>query len=244
GLGREIRHGAEHPAILVEQLYTFIRTQPTGRHLLPDEVSHSPVQVVGVVLNERELFLHRRTGQNLFDVIRAGLILVGEHVDLRHAPEEIVHIPHDVLVGTHEEEAQVVRLIRADVVQFEVPLIACFGDELVHLAVRIARQIYENSAASRRLVETMYRDNRKSLSDGPVIDHRAEYRKVAVIVIDELGRQSVERSSALHRIRYLRPAIDFHPESPVELLEQRLVFYRQRTASKGARHFGAELPRV
>jgi antitoxin HicB len=46
----------------------------------------------------------------LLDVPAALLILVEKDMRLVHAPEKIVQVAHDVLIGTHEEKAKVVGL--------------------------------------------------------------------------------------------------------------------------------------
>ena len=51
-----------------------------------------------------------RALDDFLDIIPRGLIRLEKHMHLVDAPEEVVEVAHDVLIGAHEEDAQVVGL--------------------------------------------------------------------------------------------------------------------------------------
>ena len=121
----------------------------------------------------------RVTGEHLLDVVALVLILIEEDMHLIDAPEEVVEIPHDVLIGAGEENAEVVGLAGSHAVDRECLLHVLEIDELGHLSIGVAGDVHQRAAAIGNLVETMDRHDREELSESPVIEQRLKDREIA-----------------------------------------------------------------
>ena len=102
-----------------------------------------------------------------------------------HTAEEVVEIAHDVLVGTGEEEADIVRLAGLPAVEREGFLHILDVDELRDLAVRVAGDIHERGVAVRRFVQTLDRHDGEKLAQRPVVEEGLENGEVAEVLVPE-----------------------------------------------------------
>ncbi len=83
---------------------------------------------------------------------------------LVYAPKEVVQVPHDVLIGTRQKEAKVIRLTVAEGMEQERLAHIAEIREFTHLAIRIAGDVHQRSFARGALVETMQRHDREELA--------------------------------------------------------------------------------
>ena len=92
------------------------------------------------------------------------------------AAEEIVQVAHDVLVSAHQEEAEIVRLdgavaiLAIERVQRQGVAHVAQINELVDLAVRVARDVHERRLARRSLGEAAEGHDGKQMAERPVIN--------------------------------------------------------------------------
>src|SRR6266446_3573365 len=102
----------------------------------------------------------------------------------------MVEPAHDVLVSTHEEEAQIVRLelavaVGVERVQRERVAHVAEVNELVDLAVGIAGDVHQRGFAGRPFAQAADRHNGKQLAQRPVIQQRLEDGKIAEVLVAE-----------------------------------------------------------
>ena len=98
---------------------------------------------------------------------------------LVHASEEIMQVPHDVLIGTGEEDPQKVGFPGSDPMDGQGFLHILKINELGHLAIGITGDIDECPTAVGKLVQTMNRHDRKELAESPMIQQRLKDGKIA-----------------------------------------------------------------
>ena len=108
---------------------------------------HLPRELRLVPLRHAEHVADGAAFDGFLDVPAALFVFIEEDVRLVHPAEKIVQIAHDVLVGAHEEEAEVVRLAGLQLVQRQRVFHVLQVDELADLAVGIAGDIDERAIA-------------------------------------------------------------------------------------------------
>src|SRR5689334_18804144 len=89
-------------------------------------------------------------------------------------------------------------------------------DELIYLAVRIARDVTQNGMPRRRFIQPMNRHDRKQLFDGPAIGHALEQRKIAEVGVGEQPFQPFQLFWKI--IQLLREFENFAANRPIEVL--------------------------
>ena len=180
GVLRETGH------VLVEDRDALGRTHDSLLDFRANEFAHAPMQVVWKVLHLREHVLDRRAGNDLLDPEIVRFLRIGINVRFGHAPEQIVGIADDVLVGAHEKKREVVGLAGVRRVQRQIAVVGMRRNVVADPAVGIAGQVDEHAAPVRPLVEAVDRHDRKRLADRPVIEHRLKDREIAEVEVREL----------------------------------------------------------
>src|SRR5262249_27669199 len=151
---------------------------------------HLSLQFIFIILNRIQGLDDGCAFDDFFDVITGGFVGIEEHMDFIDAAEKIVQVAHDVLVGAHQEKAELVRLGLAAAVSVEgmkrqgVTNVAEV-DELVYLAIGIARNINKGPFLGGTFIKSVDRDDRKKLAKRPMIQQRLEDRKIAQILVAE-----------------------------------------------------------
>ncbi len=148
-------------------------------------------------------------------------------MDFSDPAEEIVNVTKDVLVGAHQEEAEVVGLAFIETMQFERILGSGRRNKPVDLAVRIAGQIDKCCQTCRLFVQTLNRHDRKHLTDGPVIQNGLKHRKVAQILVVQLLLHRQQVLGKRFAAALLNQAIDRAARRPVKPFGQRLLLQSQ-----------------
>ena len=105
------------------------------------------VEFVLVPLRHGEHFADGAAFDRFLDVPAALFVLIEKDVHFVHAAEEVVHVAHDVLIGAHEEEAEVVGLAGLQLVQRQRVLHVLQVDELADLAVGVAGDVDQRALA-------------------------------------------------------------------------------------------------
>ena len=100
--------------------------------------------------------------------------------------KQVVHIAEYLLVSPHEEDPDVIVLSRLDSMQRQIRSLLSAIDISTNLAVRIASNVLQRTAARRLLLKTRYRHYRKELVYTPRVRHRLEEREVAEILVGHL----------------------------------------------------------
>src|SRR5215212_10319744 len=114
---RQIRLILEAALELLQQPHALVRLHAVLLDRDVDLLLHPLLQVAPVPLRHRQ-HLADRLARDLFLDVEAGLFVgIEEDVHLVHAPEEIVDVAHDVLIGAGEEGAEEVRLLGLDLVK-------------------------------------------------------------------------------------------------------------------------------
>ena len=120
--------------------------------------------------------------------------------------EEVVHVAEDLLVGTYEENADVISIAHAEGVQGNVVGLLIVVDVGGDLTVAVARDVLNRGVAVGTLVETLDRHDGEELIDGPMVGQRLEEGEVAKIL---LGHHLVELAEfvggVLEVVREARP---------------------------------------
>ena len=138
--------------------------------------------------------------------------------DVRVA-EEVVQVAEDLLVRTDEERADQVRVgleVGSRRVQGQDALAV---DEVVDLAVGVARHVGDDPVARRPLVEAVDRADREELVDRPRVGHRLEDAQVAEVRIRQQRLQVPQLLGHLRQVQPPQPVAD----QPRRGEEQRLA---------------------
>ena len=114
------------------------------------------------------------------------------HVDGVGVAEQVVQVAEALLVGAHQEDAQVVRLAGLELVQVDGVAHVVEVDELVDLAVGVAGDVAQRRLAGRPLVEPVHRAHREELLDRPVVRQALEDREVAVVGVGDEALEALQ----------------------------------------------------
>ena len=98
--------------------------------------------------------------------------------------EQVVEVAENLLIRADQEHAEVIRLA-VERVQRQRFLDVAAVDELVDLAVRVARDVANHGVLRRTLVQPVDRHDREQLVDRPAVRNRLEQREVAEIRVGE-----------------------------------------------------------
>ncbi len=138
--------------------------------------------------------------------------------------EQVVQIAQDLLVGADQERPEHVRRVIERMQQqraFDVPPI----DEVVDLAVRVARDVGQHRRAGGPLVEPVNRHDRKQLIDRPAVRQRLEHGEIAEV---RVAQQAIElRQFLRHIIHGVHHPADLAGDGPEQVLGQGALFQRQ-----------------
>ena len=163
---------------------------------------------------------------DFLDVIAGRLVGFEEDVDLVDAAEEVVQVAHDVLVGAHQEEAEVVGLGQAvavgvELVQRQRVAHVAQVNELVDLAVGIAGDVHQRGFARGALVQAADRHDGEQLVERPVVEQRLEDGEIAEVLVAEAV---FELADFLRHVGLAFEALDHGAaDLPVEVLDLGLV---------------------
>ena len=156
--------------------------------------------------------------------------------------EQVVHVAQDLLVGAHQEEAEVVGLVRLERVQLERALDVAQVDEAVHLAVRVAGDVGEDRAARRLLVVAVQRQHREELVDGPAVGQRLEQREVEEVRVRHVPLEVGEVVG--HVVQRARDAQDLLAGAPEVVLDAGALLHRDLADVEEHHGLVADLERV
>src|SRR5258708_4795934 len=109
-------------------------------------------------------------------------------MDLVDTAEEVVEVPHDVLVSAHKKETEVVGLdlaIAVGMERVERKGVAHVSkvNELVDLSVRIAGDIHQRGLAHGPLVEAADGQDGKQLAQRPMVQQRLEHGEITEVLV-------------------------------------------------------------
>ena len=105
-------------------------------------------------------------------------------MDLVDSTEEVVQIPHDILIRAGEEHPEVVRLL-GERVQCHIILHILEIDEAGDLAVGVAGDVGEDGVHRRAFLEAVERGHGEELFERPVVEERLEDGEVADVLVGE-----------------------------------------------------------
>src|SRR5882762_9800634 len=173
-------------------------------------------QVARLVLYPRQHALHGVARDHFLDVEVLRVVVVDEDVHLVHAPEEVVHVAHDVLVGAGQEHAQVVRLAGPERMERDGLVHRLAFDEGVDLPVRVAGDVHDGGVARGLLRVPVERSDGEEVVDRPVIGRALEEREVGHVLV---GKAVVEPAGGARHPLALLVELD---QPPAEAPEQSL----------------------
>ena len=142
-------------------------------------------------------------------------------------PEQVVEIAEDLLIGAHQEHAEVVGRAR-EPMQRQRPPDAAAIDELIDLAVGIAGDVAQHAHPVRPLVQPMDRHDREELLDRPAVGHRLKEREVAEIGVGQRLVEALEVFGQL--VQRLGELPELHADRPIQVLGERALLERQIAA--------------
>ena len=173
-------------------------------------------ELLRIVLYIFKYLLHRLAVDDLVDMVGA---VFHRDVSRRRIAEEIVHVTEDLLVSTHEERPDIVRLSFTEWMHGEHTALRTIDCEVGHLAIRVARDILQRAVTCRLLVETFYRHDGEKLVDTPTVGKRLEEGEVAEILV---GEKRVEATKLIgHMLHALRHRVDLMTHAPIHGLNLR-----------------------
>src|SRR3989441_1129509 len=223
---RQVRVLLEAPLVFIEQPHGFRRLEFVGLDGSVHLRLHLPLQLVFVILHRRKRLDDGVAFDDFLDVVAGRLVRVEEHVHLIDSAKEVVQIAHDVLVGAHQKETEVIRFelavpVHAELVQRESVEHVAQVDELVDLAVGIAGDVHQGRLARRAFVEAADRHDRKQLAERPVVEQRLEHGKVAEVLVAEAV---FELADFFGNVGLAAETFDdFLADFPVEMFDLRFV---------------------
>ena len=115
------------------------------------------------------------------------MVVVVFHADVHgvRIAEEVVHIAQYLLIGTHEEHAQIIRFVFLQRMYGQTVRDVTVGNKVGNFAIRVARNVLYGAIACRALVQALQRDDGEQLVDGPRVGQRLEEREVAEILVGQ-----------------------------------------------------------
>ena len=111
--------------------------------------------------------------------------------------EQVMHVAKNLLIGTYEENADVIPIAHAESMQGDVIGLLIVVDVRRDLSVAVTRYVLNRGVAIGTLVEPLDRHNGKELINGPMIGKRLEEREVAKIL---LGHHFVQLTQFIGRM--------------------------------------------
>ena len=130
--------------------------------------------------------------------------------------KEVVHVAEYLLIGTHKEDAEVVRLVAAQGMEGQHMREVALLDEVGYLAIRVAGDILQGCVARRPFGKALNGHYGEQLVDGPRVGEALEQREVAEILV---GEQLVDIAQLFgHVLHLLGERIDFMAYAPVHAL--------------------------
>src|ERR1039458_10389413 len=96
--------------VIVQQAHGFGGLHAIGFDGLVNLRLHLALELVLVVLDRCQALDDRAALDDLLDIIARWFIGFEEDMHLVDAPEEVMQVPHNILISAHQEEADVVRL--------------------------------------------------------------------------------------------------------------------------------------
>ncbi len=192
----EVGVAVEAVAVIVEELAALVERDAAGLDRLGDPRLEGAHHLLGIVFHPAEHVLHGLAVDGLVD-----LVAVLAHGDVYGVgvAEEVVEVAEYLLVGTDEEDAEVVLLVLAERVDGHGVDDLVLGDVALHLAVRVAGHVLEGCLAVGALVEALQGHDGEDLVDAPHVGQRLEEREVAVVLVGkELGHVVQLLGHALH----------------------------------------------
>ncbi|MNJ32982.1 hypothetical protein D3C77_276610 [compost metagenome] len=133
--------------------------------------------------------------------------------------EQVVHVAENLLVGTNQENSQQVVLTLIDPVHRQAGFDALLVDVLIDLAVRVAGQVLQYRTTHRLFVQTVQRQDRQDLADGPGVRQALEHREVADVLVGKLVVELIEHL-AMRALAGLERVMQASADGEVALLGQ------------------------
>src|SRR5215204_2681473 len=175
----EVGVGVEARLVQFRHLGGVGLRQLAALNALRDDAAEPLVELAALVARAVERLAD---GRALNDLLNQVAVLVDVDVRLVRRAEEVVVVAHHFLVGADQHEGDVVGLVLDERVQLQHLLHVVEVDELVHDAVRVARDVAERGVLRRRLVQAVDRDDGEELVERPVVGHRAEDGEVRQVL--------------------------------------------------------------
>src|SRR5271169_5091461 len=154
--------------------------------LAPDAVE----ELVAVVVHVREDALAGLAREDVLDARASVLVHACEHF-VRLA-EEVVEVAENVLVGPDEAEADVIGRAFPEFVEGQRFLDVSEVDELLDLAVRVARDVGERPVLRGSLAQAVDREDREELVDRPDVRQGLEDRHVHDVLVGQHDLELLE----------------------------------------------------
>ena len=168
-------------------------------------------QSLGVILHILEHIGHRFAVDRLVDGISVGIDGDMHRIGVA---EEIVHVAENLLVGTYEENADVIPIAHAESMQGDVIGLLIVVDVSRDFSVAVTRYVLNRGIAIGALVEPLDRHDGKELIDGPMVGERLEEGEVAKIL---LGHHLVQLAQFVGGVLEVVRKVDhFGADAPIE----------------------------
>src|SRR5581483_10717986 len=143
--------------------------------------------------------------------------------------EQVMQIAQYLLIRAEQKRAKNVRTA-IERMQRKRLLDVAAVDELVHLAVGIARDVTQHSLMRRRLIEPVDRHNRKQLFHRPAIRHALKQREIAKI---RVGKQSVKSFQLFWKvIEFAGQLQNLTADRPIKILGETPLHQRKITKAE------------
>ena len=95
------------------------------------------------------------------------MTILHRYVDSGRVAKEVVHITQNLLIGTHEEHAQIVGLVLLQRMDGQRVRVMTVGHETGNLAVAVAGDILQRGVTCGTLVQSLDRHDGEHLVDSP-----------------------------------------------------------------------------
>ncbi|MEY5016664.1 MAG: hypothetical protein RIS92_3022 [Verrucomicrobiota bacterium] len=145
---------------------------------------HLTNQFALVPLHHGENFTDGGAFDGFLDVPSGLLVFIEEYMGFVDSSEKVVQIAHDVLVGAHQEDADVVRG-PVQTVEGKRILDVAEIDELRDFSVGIASDVDQGGVPFGEPVEVIDGHDWEELPERPVIEKRLEHGEVADVLVAE-----------------------------------------------------------
>ena len=200
-------------AVVRKELFALFNGDFAFLDALGDPGLHRADEFLRAVLH---VFQHVGHGLAVDDLVDVVALFVHGDVYGVGVAKQVVEVAEDFLVGTHEENTDIIMLLVGEAMQRD-GVLRRLGDEVGDLAVAVAGDVLKGGQVGRVFVQTLDGDDGEELVDGPEVGQRLEQGEVAEVFV---GKQLRQRGEVLgHALQAVGDVVHLTGDAPEQAFD-------------------------